>query len=158
MSEIRVVSGKIALSSHVETTHLLFQLISQNVNIIQNDRDGKFKLGKEIEKDVFRLVPRVGQRENLSLLLYRAQNLTISLNLFTNMRLSTPILAVCRTPVILTQTLLTVESLWLSGKASKCGIRRSEVRFLMGTQIFPFVPRSLQDEKHLSLRTGYFAK
>ena len=28
----------------------------------------------------------------------------------------------------------------------------------MGTQIFPFVPRSLQDEKHLSLRTGYFAK
>ena len=34
------------------------------------------------------------------------------------------------------------ESLWLSGKASEREIRRSEVRFLMGTQNFFFVPRS----------------
>ena len=34
-----------------------------------------FKLGKEMEKDVFHLVTNVGQRENLSLFLYRAQTL-----------------------------------------------------------------------------------
>ena len=43
-----------------------------------------------------------------------------------------------------------VESLWFSGKASERGIRRSEVRFQKGTQNFFFVPRSRQDEKHLS--------
>ena len=40
---------------------------------------------------------------------------------------------------------------WLSGAASECGIRRSEVRFLMGTQKFFFVLRLWRDEKHLSL-------
>ena len=44
-----------------------------------------------------------------------------------------------------------VQSLWLSGRASECEIRGSEVRFLMGTQNFFFVPRSWQDRKHLSL-------
>ena len=44
-----------------------------------------------------------------------------------------------------------MESLWLSGRASERGIRKSEVRFLMGTQNFFFVPRSWQYEKHLSL-------
>ena len=41
---------------------------------------------------------------------------------------------------------------------SKRGIRRSEVRFLMGTQNFLFVPRSWQNEKtkHLSLVTILF--
>ena len=39
----------------------------------------------------------------------------------------------------------------LVGKVSERGIRRSEVRFLMGTWEFFFVPRSWQDEKHLSL-------
>ena len=43
-----------------------------------------------------------------------------------------------------------VESLWFSGRASECGIRRSEVRFQKGTQNFFLVPRSRQDEKHLS--------
>ena len=43
-----------------------------------------------------------------------------------------------------------VESLWFSGRASERGIRRSEVRFQKGTQNFFFVPRSRQDEKHLS--------
>ena len=44
-----------------------------------------------------------------------------------------------------------LESLWLSSRASECGILRSEVRFLMRTQNVFFVPRSLQDKKHLSL-------
>ena len=43
-----------------------------------------------------------------------------------------------------------VESLWFSGRASERGIRRSEVRFQKGTQNFFLVPRSRQDEKHLS--------
>ena len=34
-----------------------------------------FELGEEIEKDVFRLVISVGQRENLSLFFYWFQNL-----------------------------------------------------------------------------------
>ena len=36
-------------------------------------------------------------------------------------------------------------------RASERGIRRSEVRFLTGTQNFFFVPRLWQNEKHLSL-------
>ena len=44
-----------------------------------------------------------------------------------------------------------LENLWLSGRASECRILSSEVRFLMGTQNFFFVPRSWQDKKHLSL-------
>ena len=46
--------------------------------------------------------------------------------------------------------LVTTESLWLSGRAMDCGIRRSEVWFLMGTQNFFFAPYSWQEEKHLS--------
>ena len=46
---------------------------------------------------------------------------------------------------------LTIESLWLSGRACKCGIWRSEVQFLLGTQNFFFVQGSWQDEEHLSL-------
>ena len=42
---------------------------------------------------------------------------------------------------------LTVESPWLSSRATKRGIWRSEIRFLMGTQNFSFVPRSWQDAK-----------
>ena len=59
--------------------------------------------------------------------------------LFTNITLSTLlILAVRRTRVIWTssETSLTMESLWLSGRASESGIRRSEVRFVIGTQKF----------------------
>ena len=36
----------------------------------------------------------------------------------------------------MSETSLTMESLWLSGRASESGIRRSEVRFLMRTQKF----------------------
>ena len=42
---------------------------------------------------------------------------------------------------------LTVESPWLSSRATKRGIWRSEIRFLMGTQNFSFIPRSWQDAK-----------
>ena len=61
-----------------------------------------FKLGKEMEKDVFVLsLTNVGRRENISLFLYRAENFTISLNLFTNMTLSISLIpAVCGTRVI----------------------------------------------------------
>ena len=61
-----------------------------------------FMLGKEMEKDVFVLSPtNVGRRENISLFLYRAENFTISLNLFTNMTLSTSLIpGVCGTRVI----------------------------------------------------------
>ena len=41
--------------------------------------------------------------------------------------------------------------MWLSGRASERGIYGSEVRFLMKTQNLFSVPRSLEDEKHLSL-------
>ena len=42
--------------------------------------------------------------------------------------------------------LLNIESLRLCGRASEHGIRRSEIRFLMGTRNVFFVPRSWQDE------------
>ena len=45
--------------------------------------------------------------------------------------------------------LLTVESLWLSGRASDCEIRRSEVWFLKGTQNFSFVLHSWQVKKNI---------
>ena len=44
-----------------------------------------------------------------------------------------------------------VESLWLGGRASEREIRRSEVRIFIGTQNYFFVPRSWQDEEHLSV-------
>ena len=68
------------------------------------------------------------------------------------------ILAVYRTRVVYElRELPIVESLWLSGRASQHGIRRSEFRFLMGTQNFFFVPRLWQDEKHLSQAIRIFA-
>ena len=65
-----------------------------------------------------------------------SSKLTLSLIfLSTNTTLSTLLIpAVCRTRVIWTSTSLTVVSLRLSGRASERRIRRSEVRFLMGTQ------------------------
>ena len=86
-----------------------------------------------------------------SVFLYRAQNLPSLFILFTNMTLSTlPILTVCRTGIM---NFVIDLGHWriCSGRASECGNRRSDVRFLIGTQNFFFVPRSWQDEKHLSL-------
>ena len=73
---------------------------------------------------VFYFFPRSWQEEKLvSLFLLRSPKFTIFLILFKNMPLSTLlILSVCRVSVS--------ESLWLSGRAARCRIRRSEVRFL----------------------------
>ena len=88
--------------------------------------------------------------------------------LFTNITLSTLlILAVRRTRVIWTssETSLTMESLWLSGRASESGIQRSEVRFVIGTQKFSlFHARdktkiifiSLTELKHSRQRAQFF--
>ena len=53
--------------------------------------------------------------------------------------------------VVLKNTPLTIESLWLSSRASERGIQRSEVRFLLGPIIF-----SLSHEKYLSLWVHQF--
>ena len=89
-------------------------------------------------------------KKQLSLFLYRAQNLSSLLFLSTNITLSTLlILVVCRR--VSYELRNRPRSPWslcgLVVRASERGIRRSEVRFLMGTQNFFFVPRSWQDEK-----------
>ena len=89
------------------------------------------------DTEVFLFPTLVTRRKTSFSISLPSSKLTISLILITNMTPSTLlILAVCRTRVIwnLWQTSLTVESLWLSGGASKRGIRRSEVRILMRTQ------------------------
>lgn len=43
------------------------------------------------------------------------------------------------------QTLLTVKSIWLNGRASEKGIRSSEVRFLMRSKNIFFVPQSTKN-------------
>ena len=73
----------------------------------------------------------------LSLFFTELKIYRLSFSIMTNMTLSTLLIpaAVCRTRVIWTSKYnsLTVESLWLSGRASQRGIGRSELRFLMGT-------------------------
>ena len=79
--------------------------------------------------------------KHLFLFLYRAQNL-----------LSLSLLFLSKNITSSTWLIPAVESLRLSGRASERGIRRSEVRFLVETQIFFFfIPCSWHDEKHLSL-------
>ena len=74
MSEIRGVSGELGFMPHVETNHLLLLLIivlyPKMITVYRIREMVSFELGEEIEKDVFRLVISVGQRENLSLFLY----------------------------------------------------------------------------------------
>ena len=70
----------------------------------------------------------------LKLILFYLQNIMISTLLIPE---------VFRTHVIYELpewALLTIDSLWLSGRASECGIQRSEVQFLIRTQNFFFVP------------------
>ena len=115
----------------------------RSVSIRDHSSDAKCTLVTKCAQDEKHLPPS----------LYWAQNLPSFFILFTNTTLSTLlILAVCRTRVMWTSqwTLLTVESLWLSDRASEHGIRGTEVRFLIGTQNFFFVSRLWQDEKHLS--------
>ena len=63
------------------------------------------------------------------------------------------ILAVYRRYVIWTSwwTSLTMESLWLSGRALECGIQRFEVQFLMVTHNFFFLPCSWKYKKKILL-------
>ena len=66
--------SRIAFMPHVETNHLLLLLIivlyPKMITVYRIREMVSFELGEEIEKDVFRLVISVGQRENLSLFLY----------------------------------------------------------------------------------------
>ena len=130
-----------------------------------------FEPSKEIEKDVFSSC--VGQRKKFwipmsnrpsarisirillgFLSLCRAQNLPSFLFYLQNMTLTTLlILAVCRTCVIWTSlwALLTIESLWLSGRASKRGIRRSEVRFPYRDSDYYLCPTLVTKRKNIFL-------
>ena len=69
-----MVSGELAFMPHVETNHLLLPLIivlyPKMITVYRIREMVSFELGEEIEKDVFRLIISVGQRENLSLFLY----------------------------------------------------------------------------------------
>ena len=106
-----------------------------SVSIRDHSSDAKCTLVTKCAQDEKHLPPS----------LYWAQNLPSFFILFTNTTLSTSlILAVCRTRVMWTSqwTLLTVESLWLSDRASEHGIRGTEVRFFMGTQHLQFFTKS----------------
>ena len=76
--------------------------------------------------------------------------LTIFFILFTNTTLSISLILGRVSYMNFLMGLARHRAPWLSGRASERGIRRSEVRFLVGTQNFFFVLRSWQDEKHLS--------
>ena len=83
-----------------------------------------------------------------------SSKLTISLISISTLRFwLLLILTVCRRYVIWTSwwTSLTMESLWLSGRALECGIQRSEVQFLMVTHNFFFLPCSWKDKKNILL-------
>ena len=109
--------------------HVVLVSTARSVSIRDHSSDAKCTLVTKCAQDEKHLPPS----------LYWAQNLPSFFILCTNTTLSTSlILAVCRTRVMWTSqwTLLTVESLWLSDRASEHGIRGTEVRFLMGTQNF----------------------
>ena len=90
----------------------------------------------------FFFVPRSWQDEKTSfLILHRAQNLPSLL--FCQKHYAIDI----ADPSSMQDACYMNFVMWLSGRASERGIQRSEVRFLMGTQNFFFVPRSWQDEK-----------
>ena len=132
-----------------------------------NKRDGKFwARQRNREWYFFRFFTSVGQRKKFFLcptlvtrFLYWAQNLSSLLLLSTNIiyaiDIADPSSMQDACDMNFVTNSLTVESLWLSGRASERGIRRSEVRFFMRTQNFLSVPRSWQDEK-TSFSTNYF--
>ena len=110
-----------------------------------------FLTSRAWDKEKYLSHARVKTKKHLPLFLYRDQYLPSLLFLSSNITLSTLlILAVCRTRVKWTskQTSHTVESLWLSGRASERGIRRSEVRFLVRTSLSHVRDKT---EKHHSL-------
>ena len=98
-------------------------------------------------------VPRSWQDEkHLSLFLYRAQSLLSLTSYLQNIAdLSTYAQYARRTSYELRNRPRSPWSLFLSGRTSERGIQRPEVRFLMETQNFFYIPRSWQDGKHLSV-------
>ena len=80
-----------------------------------------FELGKEIKKDVFPVLSRAWDSFD--------KNYAIDIADPSSMQ------DACH------MNFVPVDYLWLSDRASERGIRRSEVRFLMGIQNFFFVPR-----------------
>ena len=96
-----------------------------------------FKLGKDIKKDVFRLVTSVGQRKN-SESPQRIEPQTFGFRALMLYHWAT-------------ETLQSVRSITKVIWHASCILLGSAVRFLMRAQNFFFVPRSLLDEKHLSL-------
>ena len=96
-----------------------------------------FKLGKDIKKDVFRLVTSVGQRKNSeSPWGIEPQTFGFRAPMLYHWATETPRWARSITKFI-----------W----HASCILLGSAVWFLMRAQNFFFVPRSLLDEKHLSL-------
>ena len=85
-----------------------------------------FELGKEVEKDVF--FPSCHERGTKKYFLFPMRNRTSDLR-------------IPRSDASHNTIDITNPSSMLSGRASRRGIRRSEVRFLMGPQNFLFVPR-----------------
>ena len=94
-----------------------------------------FKLGKDIKKDVFRLVTSVGQRKNSE----------------SPQRIEPQTFGFRALMLYHGATLRSVRSITKFIWHASCILLGSAVRFLMRTQNFFFVPRSLLDEKHLSL-------
>ena len=85
-----------------------------------------FKLGKEIEEEIFLCSTLVTRRKTSFSISLPSLKLTISLVLCTKhdaIDIADPSSNETCSP----------ESLWLNGKASELGIRRSDVRFLMET-------------------------
>ena len=124
-----------------------------------------FELGKEIENDIFFVFSRAWDKEKILSLSHAcdkisllSSKLIISLIIIYKhyaIDIADPSSMQDACDMNFVTDSLTVESLWLSGRASERGIRRSEVRFLMRTQNFLSVPRSWQDEK-TSFSTNYF--
>ena len=90
-----------------------------------------FKLGKEIKKDVFSSCHKCGTKKMCPALTARISNIADPSSIQDKC---------CIWTYMTSQwALLTIGSLWLSGRASDCEIQRSEVWFLKGTQNFFFV-------------------
>ena len=120
-----------------------------------------FELGKEIENDIFFVFSRAWDKEKILSLSHAcdkisllSSKLIISLIIIYKhyaIDIADPSSMQDACDMNFVTDSLTVESLWLSGRASERGIRRSEVRFLMRTLYFLSVPRSWQDEKNIIL-------
>ena len=124
-----------------------------------------FELGKEIENDIFFDFSRAWDKEKILSLSHAcdkisllSSKLIISLIIIYKhyaIDIADPSSMQDACDMNFVTDSFTVESLWLSGRASERGIRRSEVRFLKRNLNFLSVPRSWQDEQ-TSFSTNYF--